>query len=493
MPRLDINKRLDCFRTTSKRFKVAFGGRGSGKSIGFADLCIFDAVTKGLKTGCFREFQSSIDDSVHSLLKRRIQAMGVQGMVVQDSKILMPSSNPEDIGGMTEAFKFKGLARNSSGVKSMDGFKRFWVEEAQFLSDQSLEDLTPTARSDFDFNELGITETTEIWFSANLRSMADPFSQRFFKPFEKALRKNGIYEDDLHLIVWTNYTENKFFPADLEAERQFDFKNKTRAKYDHIWLGEPYDEVENSIIPVEWFDAAIDAHVKLGFEPEGAIVASFDPSDDGGDAKGYALRKGVVFLDADESDIGDGQEGCRWALEKAIAAGADWFVWDGDGMGVLLKPQISRALEGKQIDYAMHKGSHAVENPEADYYPSDIRDPKKRAKNKDSLVNKRAQSWMDTARRFHNTYLAVEKGVYIDPLELISISSDIQCIDQLRSEICKIPLKPNNSGKIQIMSKKDMASLSIPSPNIGDSVNMGSYFTPAVQAKPAKIKRVRWG
>jgi phage terminase large subunit len=473
VPDVQIPARFLPFLKKPKRFKAIFGGRGSGKTQNAAKIDVIDARTKGVKTACFREYQNTIDDSSYAVIKSEIQGMQVPGFEIQQRRILMDGE---------DCFIFRGLARNPEGVKSLFGFNRAWVDEAQTLSDESLKMLTPT------FREPG----SELWFTANLRSIADPFSQRFFVPFQSELRATGFYEDDLHMIAWVNYSDNPFFPDDLEQERLFDLENKSRALYRHVWEGEPYDEVEDSIIPVEWFDAAIDAHVKLGYEPEGAIVAAHDPADSG-DAKGYALRHGVVFLDVDEMSSGDGADGCAWAIDKALAAGADWFIWDGDGMGVLLKPQIARALDGKRVDYAMHKGSEGVDNPEADYLPTDTRDPVKRKKNKESLLNKRAQSWMDTARRFHNTYLAVEKGVYIDPLEQISLSSKINCIDKLRSEICRIPRKSNNSGKIQIMSKKEMEGLGIPSPNMGDSVNMASYFTPVVGTPVVKLNFKGWG
>jgi phage terminase large subunit len=74
--------------------------------------------------------------------------------------------------------------------------------------------------------------------------------------------------------------------------------------------------------------------------------------------------------------------------------------------------------------------------------------------------------------RFYNTYLAVVKGEYINPDDMISLSSDIEQLDLLRSEVCRIPLKPNGNGYIQIMNKLDMAKLDIASPNMSDAMMM---------------------
>jgi phage terminase large subunit len=158
-----------------------------------------DAQTKGIKTACFREYQITMDDSVLSLLSGEIERLALSGFNVQANAIQYRGE---------DAFKFRGLARNPEGIKSMYGFKRFWVEEAQTISQDSLKALTPTLRSD----------DSEIWMTANPRSIADPFSQRFIKPFEKQLRSEGVYEDDMHLIIWINYNDNPFFPAVLEQE-----------------------------------------------------------------------------------------------------------------------------------------------------------------------------------------------------------------------------------------------------------------------------------
>jgi phage terminase large subunit len=66
----------------------------------------------------------------------------------------------------------------------------------------------------------------------------------------------------------------------------------------------------------------------------------------------------------------------------------------------------------------------------------------------------------------------VVHGEYSDPDNLISFSSSIKLLQMLRSELCRIPKKPNGAGMIQIMSKEDMRKLGIKSPNMADSVMM---------------------
>tara|TARA_B000000475_G_scaffold272078_1_gene271804 strand:- start:2419 stop:3843 length:1425 start_codon:yes stop_codon:yes gene_type:complete len=471
MPTMMIPPKLLPMVETPKRFKVAIGGRGSGKSMTFADCCLMAAQTQGIKTACFREFQSSIDDSVLAILADEIDRLNLQGFEIYNNQILYEG---------VPAFKFRGLARNTDGVKSMHGFERFWVEESQTISFNSLKALTPTLR----------IADSEIWFSGNPRSSVDPFSQRFIKPYEKELRRDGYYEDDLHLIVWINHDDNELFPEVLEQERVHDKKTMPTALYRHIWEGEYHDEVEDSIIPVDWFDNAIDAHEKLGIKQEGAIIASHDPSDEGGDSKGFAVRHGNVILDVSEKLTGDAAEGMDWAIDKALKANADYFVWDADGLGVSLKRQVDNALTDKKIEYVMFKGSESVEEAEKPYTAGG---KTKNKTNKETFFNKRAQYWWRLRDRFEATNRAI-KGEYIDPDELISLSSKIENIDQLRAEVCRIPLKRNNMGKIQIMSKVDMAKkpYELPSPNMGDSLMMAMYRPNLVKRQSVKLNYSGW-
>jgi len=296
---------------TNKRFIIIYGGRGSGKSVGVADIRLIAARDNGEKTYCLREYQSSIKASVHSLLQEEVKRLEFG-----EFEVLANSFNCNG----DEVFNFAGLARNVESIKSAHGFKCFSVEEAQFISSSSLKELTPTARNKpkkglpTELEEVIDDNGVSIVFVANPGSSEDPFSKRFINPYLDSVNRDGFYEDDLHLIIRMNYTDNPWFhQSDLEKERQWDYENIDRALYDHIWKGDFNDHVENALILSEWFDACIDAHIKLGFEARGALIASHDPSDTGPDSKGYALRHGVVFTELEEKLDGNVNEGGHWA------------------------------------------------------------------------------------------------------------------------------------------------------------------------------------
>jgi len=449
---LQVPRKLMPFVMKKKRYKVAFGGRGGAKSMTIANLLSMKVQTEEALVGCLREYQNSLEDSVFSLLKTRINALGLNNFNFKNNRIRHTNG-----GG----FRFKGLARSIDAIKSMFGFKYFWLEEGQFISSDSLKILTPTLRE----------TDSELWISANPMSEMDPFSQRFIVPYIDEINKNGFYEDDMHYIVKINYRDNPWFPESLEQERQLDFRLLPRALYDHVWEGAFNDSVENALVYAEWFDACVDAHVKLGFTPRGAIVVAHDPSDKGEDPKGIAVRHGSVILECANKFDGDINEGCDWATDYAVQYKADLFSWDCDGMGVGLNRQVTSALKGKKIAVSMFKGSETPDRPKALYESTSNTNDQKT--NEDAFYNKRAQYYFTLRDRIVRTYKAVANHEYYDPEKMISFSSNITDLSTLRTELCRMPIKPNGSGCFELYSKPVMkAKFKFKSPNLSDSVMM---------------------
>lgn len=455
MSSLQIPDKLAPLLRKKKRFKIVIGGRGSAKSTSVGNIFLMKIETEQADVLCLREFQGSIEDSVHKLMKSGVEKLGISDrFYITDNKIESKASG--------RGTRYKGAARNSSAIKSAEGFKYSWFEEAQTISAETLEELIPTIRA----------EDSELWFSANPKSSNDPFSRRFIVPYLDDLEKHGYYEDDLHMIIVINWRDNPWFPKELEETRQWDYENLPRAKYDHIWEGKFNDTVDNAIIQPEWFDACVDAHIKLGIEPTGIEVVAHDPSDEGEDTKGLAYRHGIIIKDVLEKEDGNINDGGDWAVAFAIQHKIDAFTWDCDGMGVGLNRQIGQALSPKRITLDMFKGSMAAKNPEATF--EKIGDKIK--KNKDSFMNQRAQGYWYLRERMRKTYEAVVNGAYMDPIELISISSEIKLLPTVRSEVCRIPTKDNSYGKIQILSKPEMKKLGIKSPNLADSIMMAMMY-----------------
>jgi len=197
--------------TEPKRYKGLYGGRGSGKSHCFAALVVLKmAEQPGLRVVCVREVQRSIADSVKQLLEDKIAAFRLEHFFkVMDAEI---------VGANGSRCIFRGMQNHTAAsIKSLSGFQVAWIEEAQTISQKSLELLTPTIR------EPG----SEIWASWNPENEDDPI--------DVFMRQNE--EDDDFLVMRVNWDDNPWFPDELRVDMERD-KRRDPDKYAHVWLGE---------------------------------------------------------------------------------------------------------------------------------------------------------------------------------------------------------------------------------------------------------------
>lgn len=473
---IDYVDKLHPVFTIPKRIKIIVGGRGSTKSTGVAGY-VDTRMMGGEIWCCAREQLNSIEESVHRTLLDEIERIGLPGF--NDTKTNITHSS----GGRTF---YRGLARNISSLKStLSGVAGLWIEEGEDLSDNTLRVLTASVRRNATDTQKAMAgedvKMPEIIITMNRGSRSGAVAKKWLARAEKELEKCGYYEDDLVMIVEMNYTDmpqDWFELSGLEEERSDDFDMMSRSQYDHKWKGKYLESVDNPIILPEWFDACVDAHIKLGWKVTGKKIVSHDPSDCGPDDKGLAFRHGSVFLDVKTIPIGDVNEGLDQATDYAIQVGADEFNWDGGGLGLGLRREVAENLKGQDIKQTMFNGAEGAAFPEALYQPltGDVKAAKART-NKNSFMNQRSQFYSILADKMYRTYQAVVKGIYHNPDEMVSFSSEIEEIEMLRSELTRVPKVPNGAGKIQIMSKKEMKANKIDSPNMGDAVMMSQAIS----------------
>lgn len=226
---LDKNHPLSDLYYKKARYKVYWGGRGAAKSQGIAEALIRLTAASAMRVLCCREFQNSIKDSSHKLLKDTIERLGLTSWFTVTADSIKSRVGAE--------FMFKGLHLNENGIRSTEGIDIVWVEEAHSVSASSWRVLLPTIRK----------PGSEVWLSFNMVEETDAT----YKMFVEHPRPDSI----IHLI---NYDQNPFFPDVLRAEMEHD-KATDFALYEHIWLGKPRKR-SNAIIlndkyVVEEFDA----------------------------------------------------------------------------------------------------------------------------------------------------------------------------------------------------------------------------------------------
>lgn len=275
---------------TPVRYRCAFGGRGSGKSMSFAIALVLKGAVEPLKILCAREIQGSIKDSVKAEIEAAIEFCGLGAFYeVLDQEIR---------GANGTLFIFSGLRHHGSGknsgvnsVKSKKGINIAWIEEASTVSQVSIDVLEPTIR------EPG----SEIWFTWNPGKADDPVDAMF----------RGEHLPPGALVRRVNYDDNPWFgETPLARKLEYD-RQRDPDKYAHVWLGEYQRNSEARVFrnwTVENFETPADAMLRFGADWGFAVdpttlvrgfIGRFENGQAIADPKGRTL-----FVDAEAYEIG---------------------------------------------------------------------------------------------------------------------------------------------------------------------------------------------
>lgn len=194
------------------REAAIYGGRYSLKSHTVARVLLIRARKEKIRVGCFREFQNSIAESSHQLLSDLIHQYELNDFEITDKSIVNKVTGSD--------FIFKGLWNNSQSIKSIEGIDVAWVEEAQTISTESIEVLTPTIRK----------PGSQIIYTYNRLTEEDPVHKRLVMEG----RPNT-------LVINVNYdiaVKYGMLPKVILDEIEDDKVNRPNL-YRHKWLGEP--------------------------------------------------------------------------------------------------------------------------------------------------------------------------------------------------------------------------------------------------------------
>lgn len=194
-------------RSGKYRHIILRGGRGSGKSWGIGRVLAAYAYASTLRILCTRETQKSIKESSHRLLADQIVGLGLGASFDVQDKVIKGANGSE--------FSFAGLKEHTSdSIKSYEGYDVCWVEEAHAVRAKSANVLIPTIRK---------PGSVFVW-SYNPDQEDD---------YVHVLAKSG--RGDV-LVIDINWSDNKFFPKELEIERQA-LKALNDDLYQHVWEG----------------------------------------------------------------------------------------------------------------------------------------------------------------------------------------------------------------------------------------------------------------
>lgn len=197
----------------------SYGGRGSGKTRGFAKMIAVRGYMHGMAGDkgillCARQFMNSLADSSLEEVKRAIEEESwlVDYYDIGDNYIKSKDG--------AISFAFVGLDRNIASVKSKGRILICWVDEAEPVTPEAWSILIPTLR------EEGEEWNAELWVTWNPKRKTAAVESRF-----------RLIKDPLIKVVECNWRDNPKFPAKLERERQRDL-NERPEQYAHIWDGD---------------------------------------------------------------------------------------------------------------------------------------------------------------------------------------------------------------------------------------------------------------
>ena len=239
------------------------------------------------RAACIREVQSSLKDSVKQLIEDKINAHGVtHEFRVLDSEIRGPNDSQ---------IIFKGMqSYNASNIKSLEGYDIAWVEEAQDLSQKSLDMLRPTLRK----------ETSEMWFSWN------PDNE--FDAIDMFLRGKHPPQDAIVRAV--NWHDNPWFPDVLRKEMIAD-RAADPAKAAHIWDGEyrqaPTGAYYADLLAVAVLEGRV---TRVPHDPSLEVHVSFDLGSGQNQALVFSQRIGreLRVIETLQGDEAAASEGYAW-------------------------------------------------------------------------------------------------------------------------------------------------------------------------------------
>jgi phage terminase large subunit len=244
------------------RYKGAFGGRGSGKSHFFGEMLVETCqAERGTLAVCIREAQRTLAQSSKRLIESKIAGLGLghQFKIFSD-KIATPGDGIIIFRGMQD--------HTADSIKSLEGFRIAWVDEAQSLSARSLSLLRPTIRA----------ESSELWASWNPRRKSDAIDDFF-----RTKKPSGA------VVVNANWRDNPWFPAVLEDERQTDLLLYPD-RYAHIWEGDYIRAFEGAYFAQMLNEAKAQGRIgRVAADPLLPLRAFHDIGGSGANADAYTI------------------------------------------------------------------------------------------------------------------------------------------------------------------------------------------------------------
>ena len=315
------------------RYKAAFGGRGSGKSHFFGELLVETCqAERGTLAVCIRESQRTLAQSSKRLIESKIASLGIgSGFKLFSDKIETPGDGIVIFRGMQD--------HTADSIKSLEGFRVAWIDEAQNLSARSLSLLRPTIRA----------EGSQLWASWNPRRKSDAIDD-----FLRARQPPGS------IVIKASWRDNPWFPAVLEEERRLDL-SLYPDRYNHVWEGDYIGAFEGAYFAGLLSQARSDGRIgKVSADPLLPLRAFIDIGGSGATADAFTIW--VVQWVGTEIRVLDYYE----AVGQVLAFHVNWLRSRGYAEAILYLPHDGvneNNITGKRYEDHLREAGFTVEPP----------------------------------------------------------------------------------------------------------------------------------
>jgi len=400
------------------RYIVLFGGRNSGKSKSTAQALLIRGRAKKLRILCTREIQNTIRDSVHKLLKDMIAEYEFSDYKVMNDSIINTITGTE--------FIFKGLKHNITEIKSMEGIDICWVEEAQSITKESIDILTPTIRK----------PGSQIIFTFNRFFELDPV----YIEYVQKKRSNAFVKHINYDVLERAGLLSDVIKAEIEEDRKYP------SLFAYKWLGEPLSQSESSILSRDDVLEAMNREA----ESDGQYIFGVDVARLGSDTIVFWARKGLKTVNTKQFGKSRIPKTCD-LLERFIEQTVPHEENEEEPAYQLRIRKLELKIDdtgvgGGVTDEMLKRGWNAI----AINFGG-------RAKNHDKYPNMISEGWF-------------ELGDILDQI-------DLPMMPQLLMELTTRQWKQDAKGKRRVESKDDYKSRGFKSPDLGDACII-CYYVP---------------
>ena len=315
------------------RYKGVYGGRGSGKSHFFGELLIETCqAERGTLAVCIREAQRTLAQSSKRLIESKIAALRLRhGFKVYSDKIATPGDGLIIFRGMRD--------HTAESIKSLEGFRIAWIDEAQTLSARSLALLRPTIRA----------RGSELWASWNPRRKVDAIDD-----FLRVRKPDGA------IVVGANWRDNPWFPKVLDEERRLDLRLYPD-RYGHIWEGEYVRAFEGAYFAPLLNEAKAQGRIgRVAADPLLPLRAFIDIGGAGATADAFTIW--IVQWVGSEIRVLDYYE----SVGQVLGFHVNWLRAKGYHSAILHLPHdgvATNTITGKRYEDHLREAGFTVEPP----------------------------------------------------------------------------------------------------------------------------------